>query len=31
MGGNANGWTEWKTKSGQTLDELKRQQPQLDA
>jgi len=21
---NANGWTEWKTKGGKTLDELKR-------
>ena len=25
MGRHANGWTEWKDKSGQTLDELKRQ------
>jgi hypothetical protein len=25
MGRNANGWTEWKNKDGQTLDEVKRQ------
>ena len=25
MGRNANGWTEWKNKAGQTLDEIKRQ------
>ncbi len=28
MGRPANGWKEWKSKSGGTLDELKRQQPE---
>ena len=26
VGGNANGWNEWKTKTGKTLDEIKRQE-----
>jgi hypothetical protein len=27
MGRTANGWVEWKTKEGKTLDEVKRQAP----
>ena len=28
MGRNANGWSDWKTKEGKTLDEVKRQAPE---
>jgi transcription elongation GreA/GreB family factor len=29
MGRSANGWAEWKTPQGQTLDEVKRQSAQI--